>query len=134
GTVHRHTRLETVPRRHVGHSTVAALFTGTVLHSDSLGPEQLIRSGQLNLMPAGRGIAHAEEGVDIGPSLDDTPIMGVQMWLAQSDATRHGGSLFQHLEALPRTEIGEGEAPVFAGDPPAVAAPASVAHPAIVPA
>ena len=35
--------------------------TGNVLHRDSLGSEQLIRPGQLNLMTSGRGIAHAEE-------------------------------------------------------------------------
>lgn len=131
GDVDRPPPLEIGPHPHIGLSTVTWLFTGTVLHSDSLGTEQLIRPGQLNLMTAGRGIAHAEEGVDIGPTLDDTPIMGVQMWLAQSDATRHGGSLFQHLEALPRTEIGEGEATVFVGDHLGVASPASVDHPAI---
>ena len=33
---------------------------------DSLGSEQLIRPGQLNLMTAGRGVAHAEDGRGYG--------------------------------------------------------------------
>ena len=49
------------PHPHIGLQTVTWLISGNVLHRDSLGSEQLIRPGQLNLMTAGRGIAHAEE-------------------------------------------------------------------------
>ena len=35
--------------------------SGELLHRDSLGSEQVVRPGQLNLMTAGRGVAHAEE-------------------------------------------------------------------------
>ena len=96
-------------------ATVTWLFTGTVLHSDSLGSEQLISPGQLNLMTAGHGIAHAEEGMDTGETLADTPIMGVQMWLAQPTPTREGPSAFQHIESLPETDIGSSRATVFVG-------------------
>ncbi len=48
------------PHPHIGLQTVTWLVSGDVLHTDSLGSEQLIRPGQLNLMTAGRGIAHAE--------------------------------------------------------------------------
>ena len=47
------------PHPHIGLHTVTWLLSGQVLHSDSLGNQQLIRPGQLNLMTAGRGIAHA---------------------------------------------------------------------------
>ena len=49
------------PHPHIGLQTVSWLFQGLVLHRDSLGSRQLIRPGELNLMTAGRGIAHSEE-------------------------------------------------------------------------
>ena len=33
------------------------------MHRDSLGYEQVIRPGQVNLMTAGRGVAHSEDSV-----------------------------------------------------------------------
>ena len=58
--------LEIGPHPHIGLATVTWLFAGAALHSDSLGSEQLIRPGELNLMTSGRGIAHAELGVETG--------------------------------------------------------------------
>src|SRR6266496_3402423 len=49
------------PHPHIGLQTVTWLISGNVLHRDSLGSEQMIRPGQLNLMTSGRGIAHSEE-------------------------------------------------------------------------
>lgn len=131
GDVDQPPPLEIGPHPHIGLSTVTWLFRGTVLHTDSLGSEQLIRPGQLNLMTAGHGIAHAEEGVDVGPVLDRTAVMGVQMWLAQPDATRHGGSGFQHVDAIPEVEVGAGRARVFIGSHQGVASPAVIDHPAV---
>src|SRR4029078_10979989 len=52
------------PPPHIGLQTVSWLLAGDVLHRDSLGSEQLIRPGQLNLMTAGNGVAHAEQDTD----------------------------------------------------------------------
>jgi redox-sensitive bicupin YhaK (pirin superfamily) len=41
------------PHPHIGLQTMTWLFEGEVLHRDSLGHEQLIRPGQLNLVTAG---------------------------------------------------------------------------------
>ncbi|MEU8270171.1 pirin family protein, partial [Sphaerisporangium sp. NPDC049002] len=49
------------PHPHTGLQTVSWLLEGEVLHRDSVGSEQLIRPGQLNLMTAGRAISHSEE-------------------------------------------------------------------------
>ena len=49
------------PHPHMGLQTVTWLLAGELLHLDSLGSEQLIRPGQLNLMTAGHGVSHAEE-------------------------------------------------------------------------
>lgn len=101
--------LEVGPHPHIGLATVTWLFEGEALHSDSLGSQQPIRPGQLNLMTSGHGIAHAELGTTRG-------IHGAQMWLAQPELTRHGDSRFEHVEDLPVAEFPEGEARVIAGE------------------
>lgn len=100
--------LEIGPHPHIGLHTVTWLFTGEALHTDSLGTEQVIRPGQLNLMTAGDGIAHAELSVPEG-------VQGAQMWIAQPETTRHGPPAFEHHARLPRVELGEGEVTVIAG-------------------
>ena len=103
--------LDVGPHPHIGLQTVTWLVDGAVLHTDSLGSEQLIRPGQLNLMTAGRGIVHAEESVRAPGTLH-----GVQLWIAQPSETRDGGSAFAHHAELPRIELEHGVATVFVGD------------------
>lgn len=101
--------MEVGPHPHIGLATVTWLLEGEALHTDSLGTEQTIRPGQLNLMSAGHGVAHAELAAR-------PPFRGVQMWLAQPEGTRHGPSAFEHHAELPRVELGDGaESLVFAG-------------------
>ena len=73
------------PHPHMGLQTVTWLVSGELLHLDGLGSEQLIRPGQLNLMTAGHGVAHAEE--DPGRAGE---LHAVQLWVAQPEATRNG--------------------------------------------
>ena len=54
-------RYDVAPHPHIGLQTVTWLFDGAIVHRDSLGSEQLISPGQLNLMTSGEGIAHSEE-------------------------------------------------------------------------
>ena len=123
--------LEIGPHPHIGLATVTWLFAGSALHSDSLGTEQLIRPGQLNLMTSGRGIAHAEQGVDTARVAADSSTMGVQMWLAQTEDTRHGKSGFEHLDELPLADLGSAEARVLIGRLGDAVSPASVDHPTV---
>lgn len=111
--------MEVGPHPHIGLSTVTWLLGGEALHSDSLGTEQVIRAGQLNLMTAGHGIAHAELGLKGG--------RGVQMWLAQPEATRHGASSFEHHAELPVWEFANGEAALLIGAIDDVRSPVSAA-------
>ena len=53
--------MDVAPHPHIGLQTVSWLLEGEVLHNDSLGLRGLAAPGVLNLMTAGRGIAHAEE-------------------------------------------------------------------------
>lgn len=114
--------LDVGPHPHMGLQTVTWLIDGAVLHTDSLGSEQLIRPGQLNLMTAGRGIVHAEESVRArsASSPADSPtqgtLHGVQLWIAQPSATRDGASAFAHHHDLPRIDVGHGSATVFIGE------------------
>jgi redox-sensitive bicupin YhaK (pirin superfamily) len=48
------------PHPHIGLSTITYLFTGEIMHRDSVGSEQPIRPGEVNWMTAGRGITHSE--------------------------------------------------------------------------
>ena len=70
------------PHPHIGLQTVTWLLDGEVLHRDSLGNVQPIRPGQLNLMTAGAGIAHAEVSPDPHPRW----LHGLQLWVALPDA------------------------------------------------
>jgi len=83
------------PHPHTGLQTVSWLVQGDVLHRDSLGNTQLIRPSQLNLMTAGRAIAHSEE------SQETTVLHGVQLWVALPDADRHVEPAFTHHPDLP---------------------------------
>ena len=122
--------LEIGPHPHIGLSTVTWLFAGAALHSDSLGSEQLIRPGELNLMTAGRGIAHAEEGVEAAADVV-SGMMGAQMWLAQPEATRHGSSSFQHLAELPEVDLGTATGRLLIGQAGDEVSAAEVDHPTL---
>jgi redox-sensitive bicupin YhaK (pirin superfamily) len=108
--------MEVGPHPHIGLSTVTWLFEGEALHTDSLGSEQVIRPGELNLMSAGHGIAHAELEVRPGSrAARGEYVKGAQMWLAQTESTRHGSSSFAHHKDLPRADLPSGEVQVLAG-------------------
>ena len=99
------------PHPHIGLQTVTWLVTGEVLHRDSLGTEQLIEPGQLNLMTAGRGISHAEE-TRTGSAATQ---LGVQLWVAQPEGTRHGDPAFEHHADLPVSSTGGWTTTVLTG-------------------
>ena len=88
------------PHPHMGLQTVSWLYSGSVFHRDSLGNEQLIRPGQLNLMTAGRGISHSEES----PAGHPKNLHGLQFWIALPEAARHSEPAFHHHPVLPRLQ------------------------------
>jgi quercetin 2,3-dioxygenase len=86
------------PHPHTGLQTVTWLFDGLGLHTDSLGSEQLIRPGQLNVMTAGHGICHAEVSPEDAPKY----LHGVQLWVCLPDAVRDSTPAdFEHVAELP---------------------------------
>jgi hypothetical protein len=109
------------PHPHIGLQTVTWLVAGEILHRDSLGSEQLIRPGQLNLMTAGRGVAHAEESTGRYRG----PLHGIQLWVAQPERTRHEAPAFEHHPELPHADLGDGStATVLVGSVGATTSPA----------
>lgn len=82
------------PHPHIGIATVSYLFEGEIVHRDSLGYQQVIRPGAVNLMTAGRGIVHSERA---GEDLDrDSRLHGLQLWLALPDGQEEVEPDFQH--------------------------------------
>jgi redox-sensitive bicupin YhaK (pirin superfamily) len=85
------------PHPHTSLQTVTWLIEGDVFHRDSLGNEQLILPGQLNLMTAGRGIAHAEESPP-----DHRPVLhGAQLWTVLPSRSKDVEPAFDHHPELP---------------------------------
>lgn len=83
------------PHPHIGIATVTYLFEGEILHRDSLGSQQPIRPGDINLMVAGRGIVHSErERPEIKAS--DHTLHGLQLWLALPETYEETEPAFYH--------------------------------------
>ncbi len=97
------------PHPHIGLQTVTWMIAGELLHRDSLGTEQTIRPGQLNLTTAGAGIVHAEEHTRGGR------LELAQLWIAQPSATKDGPGGFEHHAELPEVDLGGGTATVLIG-------------------
>jgi redox-sensitive bicupin YhaK (pirin superfamily) len=104
--------IDIAPHPHAGLQTVTWLFSGEFLHRDSLGSEQIIRPGQLNLMSAGYGVAHSEEN----PGLTYGQLHGIQLWVAQPSSTRNGEAAFEHHRELPGLELDNATATVVVGE------------------
>lgn len=93
------------PHPHIGLATVTYLFSGAMMHRDSLGSVQRIEPGAVNLMAAGRGIVHSER-VPEDIRAAGAAVEGMQMWLALPKALEDMEPEFLHYaeEALPQRE------------------------------
>ncbi len=113
--------LDVGPHPHIGLQTVTWLLDGQALHRDTLGSEQVISPGQLNLMTAGDAVAHAEEATGHYRGT----LEGIQLWVALPEGTRHGPAAFEHHADLPQAALaGAGTATVLVGTFDAVTSPA----------
>ena len=95
---------------HTGLQTATWMIEGKFEHRDSIGTIQNIEPGQLNLMTAGRGIAHSELAL-----ADASTLHAVQLWIALPDSVRKMTPEFEHQSSLPKLALGEVSATVFAG-------------------
>jgi hypothetical protein len=95
---------------HTALQTFTWLIEGEVLHRDSLGSEQIIRPGQVNLMTAGCGIVHIEDSLADGQRLH-----AAQLWIALPAAAADCPPAFEHFPELPRWQQDGCEITLLAG-------------------
>ena len=94
---------------HTGLQTVSWLFSGEVEHRDTTGAHALVRPGEVNLMTAGRGIAHSEYSTPATHTLH-----GAQLWVALPEAQRFAEPGFEHY-APPVVDVDGARVLVFLG-------------------
>ncbi len=115
------------PHPHIGLQTFTWMIEGEVLHRDSLGCEQLIHPGQVNLMTAGCGISHSEES----PMDRAGRFQSAQLWIALPDSERNREPDFHHYPELPVMDRGGFRVTVLAGACDGEASPACVYTPLV---
>jgi redox-sensitive bicupin YhaK (pirin superfamily) len=118
------------PHPHIGLATVTYLFDGEIMHRDSLGSEQPIRPGELNLMSAGKGVVHSERSSP-EERRRESRLFGIQAWAALPRTHEETDATFAHYESgdLPRIE-GEGKrVRIVMGELFGRSSPAAFAHP-----
>ncbi|MBX3703946.1 MAG: pirin family protein [Steroidobacteraceae bacterium] len=113
------------PHPHIGLQTFSWMIEGAIQHRDSLGYEQWIRPGQVNLMTAGRGISHSEES----PAGEPGRVQLAQLWIALPEAEADREPAFEHYPELPVVERGGFSVTVLAGEFTGERAPAKVYSP-----
>lgn len=94
-TLDKETNMTVRAHPHIGLATITWLFSGEIMHRDTLGNEQPIRPGEVNWMTAGSGIAHSERayGQEKPSSLE-----GIQLWLALPKESEDVEASFFHCK------------------------------------
>jgi redox-sensitive bicupin YhaK (pirin superfamily) len=105
------------PHPHIGLATVTYLFSGAIMHRDSLGYVQQIEPGAINWMTAGRGIVHSERRPK---SLANQAYVnhGIQLWAALPVAHEEAEPSFVHTPAaaIPQVQVGDATVRVLIGE------------------
>ncbi|UZR97961.1 pirin family protein [Chondrinema litorale] len=83
---------------HIGLSTLTYLLEGEVHHRDSMGTDQIIGPGSVNLMTAGRGVTHTERTPTHLRGKTST-LHGFQIWIALPKAKEEMEPEFFHVDA-----------------------------------
>jgi len=118
--------MRVLPHPHTGLQTVTWPVEGEIRHRDSVGSDVMVRPGQLNLMTAGRGVAHSELSVSPGARLH-----AVQLWVALPPGAATGPASFQQVTALPEWRAPGVAATVMVGTLAGVTSPAVVHTPLV---
>jgi hypothetical protein len=118
------------PHPHIGLATVTYLFDGSIMHRDSEGNIQEIQPGAMNLMTAGRGIAHSERTPDVQRA-NGQSMLGLQSWIALPAGKEEIDPSFQHysVESLPTVQDTGFNARIIAGSAFGVKSPVDMVSP-----
>ena len=109
---------------HIGLQTFTWLLEGEVVHRDSLGNEQIIRPGQVNLMTAGRGVVHTEDTL-----VDGQRLHAAQLWIALPPDVQDCAPDFAHHPDLPEWQANTATLTLLAGEYGGRKAPTQVYSP-----
>jgi len=109
--------LDVRPHPHIALATVTYLFSGSIVHRDSLGSVQRINPGDVNWMTAGSGIVHSERSPEDERSRG-VVAHGIQSWVALPDGREEDAPDFQHhaCASLPCVSSPGVELRVIAGE------------------
>lgn len=120
------------PHPHIGLATVTYLYTGSILHRDSLGCTQLITPGAINWMTAGRGITHSERTSDEARHQHQV-LEGLQLWVALPTEYEEVEPSFEHYppEAIPELDRDGARIRVLAGTAFGVNSPVKTLSPLV---
>ncbi|WP_087746002.1 MULTISPECIES: pirin family protein [unclassified Acidovorax] len=120
------------PHPHIGLATVTYLFSGAILHRDSLGSVQQIEPGAINWMTAGRGIVHSERRP---PALATQNYVnhGIQLWAALPLGQEDCPPSFTHTpaSAIAELAVGDGTVRVLVGSAFGVTSPVATLSPTL---
>jgi redox-sensitive bicupin YhaK (pirin superfamily) len=98
--------MDVPPHPHINLATVTYTFEGKIKHRDSMGVVQTVEPGAINLMVAGKGVAHSER---TPPELRATGFRqhALQLWLALPVEYEEIEPAFYHYDAdeLPGQQI-----------------------------
>lgn len=113
---------------HIGLATVTYLFAGAMMHRDSLGFNQRVEPGAINLMTAGNGIVHSERFPDDIRERGET-VEGIQTWLALPTEVEDCEPSFMHFPAenIPSVNLPTMSAQVLIGTAFGVTSPVKTA-------
>ncbi len=118
------------PHPHIGLATVTYLFDGSIMHRDSEGNIREIQPGAMNLMTAGRGIAHPERTPECSGRAA-REVLGLQSWIALPAGSEEIAPSFQHYAAadLPTVQDRGFTARVIAGSAFGLTSPVAMVSP-----
>ena len=102
---------------HIGLATLTWLIQGEIMHCDSVGSEQSIKPGAVNLMIAGKGVTHTERTPKALRDGSVHIVHGYQIWIALPEDYENMEPEFHHIESrkLPKWEDENAEFTLIAG-------------------
>jgi redox-sensitive bicupin YhaK (pirin superfamily) len=124
--------LDVRPHPHIALSTVTYLFSGEIMHRDSLGSAQAIRPGDVNWMLAGRGIVHSERSGEQSRR-EGQRLHGIQSWVALPTQEEEREPAFDHYPAssIPVVQLPGVTLDVVVGSAFGVSSPVRVLSPTL---
>ena len=112
------------PHPHIGLATVTYLFSGAIMHRNSLGSVQQIEPGAINWMTAGRGIVHSERR-PLALASQSYVNHGIQLWSALPLGQEDCPPSFTHTpaSAIAQRSVGDATVRVLIGSAFGVTSP-----------